>query len=232
MDPERARRRLAEERDRIEKQLAGLEVQELADSPENSGDQAADLERAETDEGLRQELKSTLEAIARAEARLEDGTYGVSVISGEPIPDGRLEAIPWADRTVEEEPGGRGLTPARRDQQVVEELRRQPRLQDLVVEPLQRQVAAEGEPAPAARDLIGICARLQGPDGPPMDRSEELLAADPHVDHPGPLAEPLQIARRERVHVDLRLQGVPIRLGLGALRGGPPRPSSSATAVR
>jgi DnaK suppressor protein len=107
VDPERARRRLAEERDRIEKQLAGLGVPEPADSPENSGDQAADLERAETDEGLRQELKSTLEAIARAEARLEDGTYGVSVISGEPIPDGRLEAIPWADRTVEEETGGR-----------------------------------------------------------------------------------------------------------------------------
>jgi DnaK suppressor protein len=39
---------------------------------------------------------------------LEDGTYGKSVISGEPIPDGRLEAIPWADRLVEEEPGGRG----------------------------------------------------------------------------------------------------------------------------
>jgi DnaK suppressor protein len=107
VDPERARKRLAEERERTEKQLAGLGVPEPADSPENSGDQAADLERAETDEGLRQELKSTLEAIERAEARLEGGTYGISVISGEPIPDGRLEALPWADRTVEEEHGGR-----------------------------------------------------------------------------------------------------------------------------
>jgi DnaK suppressor protein len=108
VDPERARERLAEERERIERKLAGLGMREPADSPENSGDQAADLERAETDEGLRRDLRSTLEAIERAEARLEEGTYGVSVISGEPIPDGRLEAIPWADRTVGEEPAGRG----------------------------------------------------------------------------------------------------------------------------
>ena len=34
---------------------------------------------------------------------MEEGTYGVSVESGEPIPDGRLEAIPWAERTAEEQ---------------------------------------------------------------------------------------------------------------------------------
>jgi len=31
------------------------------------------------------------------------GTYGLSVESGEPIPDARLEARPTAERTVEEE---------------------------------------------------------------------------------------------------------------------------------
>ncbi|MCW3068160.1 MAG: transcriptional regulator, TraR/DksA family, partial [Solirubrobacterales bacterium] len=31
------------------------------------------------------------------------GTYGLSVESGEPIPDARLEAIPWAERTTEEQ---------------------------------------------------------------------------------------------------------------------------------
>lgn len=39
----------------------------------------------------------------RAEARLAEGTYGLSVESGEPIPDGRLEARPTAERTVEEQ---------------------------------------------------------------------------------------------------------------------------------
>jgi DnaK suppressor protein len=103
MDPERARERLAEERARIERELAAL-----SDEPEATAYEANELERAETDEALRQDLKRTLESIGKAEARLEEGTYGVSVVSGEPIPDGRLEAIPWADRTVDEEPGGRG----------------------------------------------------------------------------------------------------------------------------
>ena len=39
----------------------------------------------------------------RAEARLEAGTYGLSVLSGEPIPDARLEARPTAELTVEEQ---------------------------------------------------------------------------------------------------------------------------------
>ena len=39
----------------------------------------------------------------RAEARLAAGTYGLSIESGKPIPDERLEAVPTAERTVEEE---------------------------------------------------------------------------------------------------------------------------------
>ena len=38
----------------------------------------------------------------RAEARIGQGTYGLSIESGEPIPDERLEALPTAERTVEE----------------------------------------------------------------------------------------------------------------------------------
>jgi DnaK suppressor protein len=108
MDPERARERLANERARIEQELERIGRPEAADAPQDSGDQADELEQEATDDALRGDLKQALEAIERAEARLEEGTYGVSVVSGDPIPDERLEAIPWADRTVEEEPGGRG----------------------------------------------------------------------------------------------------------------------------
>jgi DnaK suppressor protein len=41
--------------------------------------------------------------VERAEARLAAGTYGVSVQSGERIPDERLEARPTAELTVDEE---------------------------------------------------------------------------------------------------------------------------------
>ena len=48
-------------------------------------------------------LREELAAIERAEQRLRDGTYGLSVESGEPNPDARLEMIPWAERTAEEQ---------------------------------------------------------------------------------------------------------------------------------
>ncbi len=50
-----------------------------------------------------EDLRKELTAVERAEARLAEGTYGLSVESGEPIPDGRLEARPTAERTVEEQ---------------------------------------------------------------------------------------------------------------------------------
>jgi DnaK suppressor protein len=51
---------------------------------------------------------SDLAALERAEERLKAGTYGLSVESGEPIPDARLEALPTAERTVEEDERFRG----------------------------------------------------------------------------------------------------------------------------
>jgi DnaK suppressor protein len=108
VDEQRARERLAEERARIERELEGVGPREEEQQPEDSGDQGDDLEQAAKDDAIREQLNRNLEAIERAEQRLEEGTYGKSVISGEPIPDVRLEVIPWADRLVEEEPGGRG----------------------------------------------------------------------------------------------------------------------------
>ena len=108
MDLEQARKRLAEERARIEGEIKEHEEPDTSDEPEDSGDEASDLEQAGTDSALVEELRRNLDEIERAEERLESGTYGKSVVSGDPIPDGRLEAIPWADRNVDEEPGGRG----------------------------------------------------------------------------------------------------------------------------
>jgi DnaK suppressor protein len=103
MDPERARQRLAEERARIEEELARLRGEPTTDTEQRDyGDQAAELDQSERDEAIREELEDTLAAIERAERRLEEGSYGVSVVSGEPIPDDRLELIPWADRLVGE----------------------------------------------------------------------------------------------------------------------------------
>jgi RNA polymerase-binding transcription factor len=108
VDSERARERLSEERARVERELEAIGPTQVPDEPVDTGDAGVEIDQAERDEAIREELRRTLEAIERAEARLEEGTYGKSIISGEPIPDGRLEAIPWAERTVEEESSGGG----------------------------------------------------------------------------------------------------------------------------
>lgn len=103
MDPDRARKRLSEERARIEQELADLgDPSVTSDEAEAPEDKAAQLDQIEREQVISEELKGTLAAIERAQKRLEDGTYGTSVVSGEPIPEGRLEAVPWADRLVGE----------------------------------------------------------------------------------------------------------------------------------
>ena len=70
---------------------------------EQGDEDSEDLYQDEFDAGRREDLQRELEAVERAEARLAAGTYGLSVQSGKPIPDARLEALPTAERTVEEE---------------------------------------------------------------------------------------------------------------------------------
>jgi RNA polymerase-binding transcription factor len=48
--------------------------------------------------------RDTLEKIDRARRRIEEGTYGISEVSGKPIPIERLEAVPWATTLVDEQP--------------------------------------------------------------------------------------------------------------------------------
>jgi RNA polymerase-binding transcription factor len=108
VDPERARELLAAERNRIERALARATRSEAEDDSEEADEfdeanRAADLYQDEYDEGLADDLREQLAAVERAERRLAAGTYGVSVESGQPIPDERLEVFPTAERTTEEE---------------------------------------------------------------------------------------------------------------------------------
>jgi len=105
VDPERARTLLAAERRELEQALDHRGHQDDGDDAGwlEPGNLAADLYLDELDEGLAEDLRDRLAALDRAEQRLAAGTYGLSVESGKPIPDERLEAFPTAERTVEEE---------------------------------------------------------------------------------------------------------------------------------
>ena len=57
----------------------------------------------EVDEAIHRVDERRLRAIDRALAKIGEGTYGLSDMSGKPIPKARLEATPEAVLTVEEE---------------------------------------------------------------------------------------------------------------------------------
>ena len=112
MDSDRARELLAGERERIEQAMAGVGSEDalvLAEQQGEPGDRdSEDLYQSEFDQGLAEDLGEQLAALDRAEMRLAAGTYGLSVDSGEPIPDERLEVLPTAERTVQEQEGRGG----------------------------------------------------------------------------------------------------------------------------
>jgi DnaK suppressor protein len=105
MDAERAHELLAAERARIERALSRLAPADDGEPADefDPGNLAPELYQSELDAGLEADLREQLAAVERAEERLAAGTYGLSVESGEPIPDERLEAVPAAERTAEEE---------------------------------------------------------------------------------------------------------------------------------
>ena len=106
MDKARARALLDQERRRLE-QLGRAVARDHDDAialsnPEDQVDGADRRVTEETSQALGQRLDDRWAALERAEARLAAGTFGVSILSGRPIPDERLEAFPLAELTVQE----------------------------------------------------------------------------------------------------------------------------------
>ena len=69
----------------------------------DSGDLSQDMFTREMDASIGEQAERRLGEVDRALRKIEEGTYGLSDESGEPIPRGRLEAVPEAARTVEEQ---------------------------------------------------------------------------------------------------------------------------------
>jgi DnaK suppressor protein len=108
MDAKHANKLLRQERQRIESELAELRSAtggdgELSHVDQHTADAGSELFEDERAQSMIERLEHELEAVERALKRVQDGTYGVSIESGEPIPDARLEAVPQAERTVEEQ---------------------------------------------------------------------------------------------------------------------------------
>ena len=82
--------------ERADQQLHGSEAEEAED-------RAQAMAQQEIDQGLRNTNDQRIIDIERALQKIADGTYGFSDLSGDPIPVARLEAVPEAILTVEEQ---------------------------------------------------------------------------------------------------------------------------------
>ena len=112
-DIERFTERLRAEHDRLMAMYSNrpegedpllAEPGDTADMATGETEVAMSLSRADVDH-------QRLAQVKRALRKLEEGTYGLSDITQEPIPRERLEAIPWATANVDEL-GDRDTAPA------------------------------------------------------------------------------------------------------------------------
>ena len=105
---EKQRERLEGLRAELARMVEGLEedqqdrAESEGDMTENdSGDMSQSLFTREMDATVEQTMEKRLESVDRALQKIEEGTYGICDDTGEPIPRGRLEAMPEAIYTVE-----------------------------------------------------------------------------------------------------------------------------------
>lgn len=107
MEASRARSLLEAERAEVQGLLAelasvGVEDRDAERETGDEADSADPLSAEGVDGAVVASLRDRLAAIERAEKRLADGIFGLSVRSRTPIPDERLEVMPTAELTVQE----------------------------------------------------------------------------------------------------------------------------------
>ncbi len=106
---ESKRRQLTDLRDRLRKAADTDEAEETAVKYESGAqareyeDDAQKLAMLETEGNLVSRDVGRLARVERALQKIDEGTYGFSDVSGQPIPDARLEAMPEAINTVQEQ---------------------------------------------------------------------------------------------------------------------------------
>ena len=112
IDTERFRAALLEERERVENAIANLredhpgrmdeEVEEMAGVSENHlGETATATLDREIDYTLEENSTQVLLEIDAALARIDAGSYGTCTRCGGEIPQGRLDAKPWASLCID-----------------------------------------------------------------------------------------------------------------------------------
>lgn len=106
MDTEQVARSLAEREAELEQQIAEMTAPPQELGTISFGKRVGEGTAMAVDRlaavSAHAHLLEMLEEVRRARRRLDDGNYGTCEVCGEPIPEGRLEARPWATRCVKD----------------------------------------------------------------------------------------------------------------------------------
>ncbi len=114
MESEEARRRVEAEKQRVGALIDDLrgelgdeseteQLSELSAYDQHPADTATETFEREKDLSILEQLEAELTELQAALERIDAGTYGVDEVTGEPIPDERLDAIPAARTNVDTE---------------------------------------------------------------------------------------------------------------------------------
>lgn len=111
LDLQKIRATLEKRREEIRGNLAGLTEAEptpvdaiqASEGPQDFEETAIDFLETQQEQSIQVNEQALLTEIEQALERLDNGTYGKCIVCGQPIPEKRLEAIPWAARCVKDE---------------------------------------------------------------------------------------------------------------------------------
>ena len=104
------RARLQQERARLRGMLRIATINEgveqlhdpLNVDPEDFGELGQDITALDTEQALSENDRRLLKQVEHALQRMDQGQYGLSEVTGKPIPIERLEALPWATTNVDD----------------------------------------------------------------------------------------------------------------------------------
>jgi DnaK suppressor protein len=108
IDLDKMKIRLEAKRDELRTNISGLteahpvptDPIEASDGPNDFEDLAVDFLEMQKEQSLLVNEQALLTEVLLALKRIDEGKYGLCVDCGNPIPEKRLEAIPWAVRDV------------------------------------------------------------------------------------------------------------------------------------
>ncbi len=111
LDIQEMKKRLEQKQAEIVEHLGGLnqarpttdDTDDASNAPQDFEENAVDFLETEQEQAILVNEQALLAEIEDALNRVKDGTYGKCVVDGKPIPEKRLEKIPWAARCVEHE---------------------------------------------------------------------------------------------------------------------------------